>query len=409
MHIDIPIADRIKRDIYVDNIITGTHTLTEAQHLYTESKLIFAKASMNLREWASNSQDLMKFIPEQDKANSSIIKVLGMNWNLNSDTLSLPALPDDGTKDANTKRKVLQVVASIFDPLGYFAPTVLEAKLFIQELWTCKFDWDTELPNKYLRRWKQLRDDLMSISTYNIPRYVGRKLMESDPIEYRLVCFCDASAQAYAAVIYLHQSSAGECKVDCIFSKTRLAPQKTTIPRLELLGVLIGTRALTFVERELHLPILSKVVWSDSQCVLHWLLSKKPLPVFVENRLKEIKSHKEMSFKYVPTEQNPADLASRGKSPSELQQSIWWNGPAWLSNPQDKWPDYKIAETTSQTYEDQEEHKILFEAKLVAGESPDGNINLSDIRIERFSSLQKLLRTTARILRYVDNLTKEIL
>jgi len=54
-----------------------------------------------------------------------------MNWNLNSDTLSLPTLPGDGNKEANTKRKVLQVVASIFDPLGYSAPTVLEANLFI--------------------------------------------------------------------------------------------------------------------------------------------------------------------------------------------------------------------------------------------------------------------------------------
>ena len=59
--------------------------------------------------------------------------------------------------------------------------------------------------------------------------------------------------------------------------------------------------------------------------MLHWLQSKKPLPVFVENRLKEIKSHKGILFKYVPTQENPADLATRGKSPAELQHSIWWN------------------------------------------------------------------------------------
>ena len=307
----------------MDNIITGTRTLNEVQHLHTDSKQIFARASMNLQEWASNSQELMKFVPEQDRASGSNIKVLGINWNLNSDTLFLPGPSGDRTKEASTKREVLQAVASIFDPLGFFAPTVLEAKLFIQELWTCKFDWDTELPSEYLSRWQHLWDILTTISMYNIPRHVGMKITESEPIEYRLLCFCDASAKAYAAVIYLHQSSAGECKVDCIFSKTRLAPQKTTIPRLELLGVLIGTRALEFVDRELHLPISSKVVWTDSQCVLHWLQSNKPLPVFVENRLKEIKSHKRMSFKYVPTQENPADLATRGKSPSELQCSIW--------------------------------------------------------------------------------------
>jgi len=62
--------------------------------------------------------------------------------------MSLPGL--SGDKNKGTKRKV-QVVASIFDPQGYFTPTVLEAKLFIQELWTCKFDRDMELPNEYLK------------------------------------------------------------------------------------------------------------------------------------------------------------------------------------------------------------------------------------------------------------------
>jgi len=121
---------------------------------------------------------------------------------------------------------------------------------------------------------------------------------------------------------------------------------------------------------------------------------QKSLLTFVENRLIEIKSHKGMSFKYVPTEENPADLATKGKSPSELQQSIWWNGPIWLSAPLDKWPNYKFAETT-QTDEEQQHHKVLFEAKLMAGESLD----LTDIKIKRFSTLLKLLRTTVWILR----------
>ena len=155
---------------------------------------------------------------------------------------------------------------------------------------------------------------------HHIPRYLGIKPSDHHVI-YSLVCFCDASAKAYAAIIYLHQASSDDCKADLIFSKTLLAPQKSTIPQLELLGVLIGTRALKFVQKELHLPISSKVLWTDSQCVLHWLQSRKPLPTFVTNRLKEIKSLERVSIRYVPTEENPADLATRGKSPSELKNT----------------------------------------------------------------------------------------
>ena len=216
---------------------------------------------------------------------------------------------------------------------------------------------------------------------------------------YSLVCLCDASAKAYGTTIYLHQALSDDCKVDLIFSTTRLAPQKSTIPRLELLGVPIGTQALKFVQRELHIPISSKVLWTDSQCVLHWLQSKKPLSVFVTNRLREIKSLEGVSIRYVPTEENPADLATRGKSPSELMNSIWWNGPHWLSQTVERWPYPKMPEDNSQAQELLSGAKVLFEAKLVVGENPEGKAiaDLSDIKAERFSSLRKLLRTTAWI------------
>ena len=49
-----PIADKIRRNIYVDNVITGTESTEEAGNIYRESKKIFAHASMNLRDWTSN-------------------------------------------------------------------------------------------------------------------------------------------------------------------------------------------------------------------------------------------------------------------------------------------------------------------------------------------------------------------
>ena len=58
--------------------------------------------------------------------------------------------------------------------------------------------------------------------------------------------------------------------------------------------------------------------------------------------------------------------------------------------------------------------EIIFEAKLIVGEcipetlsSTATTIDLSDIDAERFSSLQKLLRTTAWILRYADRFLKK--
>ena len=107
------LAKQVQQNIYVDNLITGTQTLAEAKSLYGEAKEIFATVSMNLREWASNSEELLSFIPASDRADQSILKVLGLNWNLKNDTLSIPGVSDHKIGSAHTKREALKIVGSI--------------------------------------------------------------------------------------------------------------------------------------------------------------------------------------------------------------------------------------------------------------------------------------------------------
>ena len=126
---DNQFAEVLKRDIYVDNIITGVNTIEEAETLYNEAKSLFTAASMNLREWASNSQQFMECVPQCDQAANSEQKVLGIKWNLSSDTLLIPGNSTDKSRCVSTKREVLHMTACIFDPIGFFAPTVLKAKL----------------------------------------------------------------------------------------------------------------------------------------------------------------------------------------------------------------------------------------------------------------------------------------
>ena len=119
-------AKLIQRDMYMDNMITGARTFEEAKLLYTDAKNVFATASINLWEWASNSQQFMAFIPHEDKASnvSGLHKILGINWNILTDEFSISKPFIHKLQHVSTKREVLQAVASIFDPLGYFSPTI---------------------------------------------------------------------------------------------------------------------------------------------------------------------------------------------------------------------------------------------------------------------------------------------
>ena len=123
-------------------------------------------------------------------------------------------------------------------------------------------------------------------------------------------------------------------RVNLIFYKARIAPKKAmSIPRLELMALLIGVHSLKFVSKEYGLESTQRIIWTDSQCVLNWLKNKKTLSVFVKNRIAEITSEKNIEFRYISTKDNPAGLPSRGMISKELKQSIlWWNGPEWLKD-----------------------------------------------------------------------------
>ncbi|VDM93989.1 unnamed protein product [Onchocerca ochengi] len=46
---------------------------------------------------------------------------------------------------------------------------------------------------------------------------------------------------------------------------------RMTIPRLELLAILIGVRGARFVNKQLELETTAVTLWSDSKCAIHWI------------------------------------------------------------------------------------------------------------------------------------------
>ena len=243
---DSELALKLKNDIYVDNLITGANSIESAIQVYRESKSIFREASMNQREWISNNSEVNKVIDSVDSDCCDTVKVLGHIWIMESDSISLtkPNIPLESTHQ--TKRSVLKEIAAVFDPLGLFSPILLKGKVFLQSLWCKHLDWDDSIKNEDLKQWSTIRLDSSSLSDLQVNRCIAMNGNCCD-IKYHLICFCNASKDAYAAVVYLLQTSREQgSKSDLIFSKTRLAPiKKMTIPRLKLMAVLIGVRCRT--------------------------------------------------------------------------------------------------------------------------------------------------------------------
>ena len=108
-----------------------------------------------------------------------LAKVLGILWKTNEDRLIIR-----GSKhtECSTKRETLKVIASIFDPLGYFTPVIVKAELFLQELWRAKKAWNEKLDEAVLRKWMKIQREIEGISTTTIPRFIGNS-------NCQLLCF----------------------------------------------------------------------------------------------------------------------------------------------------------------------------------------------------------------------------
>ncbi|VBB35549.1 unnamed protein product, partial [Acanthocheilonema viteae] len=135
--------------------------------------------------------------------------------------------------------------------------------------------------------------------------------------------------------------------LQCItaLSSSRIALIKDiSIPKLELLSILIGVRAGRFVLDQLSCHGKYVTVWSDAKSALFWVKNEsKALPRFVQRRVEEIRnSH--FKLRYIASHDNPADVATRGISPTKLRYNkLWWNGPYWLDKDQSLWPNCEFS------------------------------------------------------------------
>ncbi|XP_055523061.1 uncharacterized protein LOC129717231 [Wyeomyia smithii] len=292
----------IKKDFYVDDMLTGTDDLEEAKALAAEIIQLMNSAGFTLRKWNSNSAELLSTIPQilrDDRAtleldsSTSPIKTLGLIWQPASDNF-LFVFPQWNPDPTITKRVVLSDTARIFDPLGLIGPVTVLAKIFLQDLWKHKADWDDPLPEDLQTFWNEYRRNIAALETLTVPRWT---CYTNDLKSVELHGFCDASEAAYGACLYLRcEMEDGSVTVRLITSKSRVAPledlsrkkKKLSIPRLELSSALLLSHLYEKLRSSIELPA-NAYFWTDSMIVKCWLSS---LPsrwqIFIANRVSEI-------------------------------------------------------------------------------------------------------------------------
>lgn len=331
----------VERQFYVDDALTSVPTPEQAVDLLTRTKNMLAESNLRLHKVASNCHLVMEAFSVEDRAKDlkdldlgtdplPVQRSLGLCWNLQTDSFTY--LVSNETKPF-TRRGVLSTVNSLYDPLGFAAPIVMQGKALLRELSSEERDWDAPLPPGKEETWVSWKDSLKALEDLQIKRcYSSGSLSAMERNE--LCIFSDASTVAIGAVVYLRSlDSQGQYHVGFVMGKSKLAPRPAhTVPRLELCAAVLAVEMYELVRSELDIKIDNVTFFTDSRIVLGYIHnSSKRFYMYVANRVTRIRlSTQPDQWRYVPTALNPADQATRFIPAAELKNSNWFTGPKFL-------------------------------------------------------------------------------
>ncbi|XP_045466602.1 uncharacterized protein LOC123675299 [Harmonia axyridis] len=393
----------IQNSFYMDDLLTSVDTVEEALEIYREITEILDSVNFHLRKWCSNEKVILDSILGNKKNDDQLIqlsdskefKTLGISWNPHSDTFSY-RVNIRLQREVITKRSVLAAISTIFDPLGLIGPATIQAKLLMRQLWQRKITWDEPLPEDMIMPWKNFLNKIYTINNINIKRHV----LCDNPTVVELHGFSDASERAYGACIYVVSKDNHEnIFSELLCAKSRVAPQGShSLPRLELLAATLLSNLMHLLKKTLDIKISNTNYYSDSTIVLAWLkIDPGKLKTFVANRVAHIAEITNINdWQHVRTQDNPADVISRGINPDQLSDlKIWWHGPdILLGNGENH---------TNRNY-DWESIENIPEIKLSTITLNSSSKNHFDLDIfDRYSSLRKLQNVIAYCIRFKRN------
>ena len=407
------VAETIRRNFYVDDCLRSLPSENVTIQVVQGLRQACSNGGFHLTKFTSNSRAVLDSIPQQERSKETkaidldygslpIERALGVEWCVESDSLGFHILVNNKPP---TRRGILSVVSSVFDPLGIVAPFILPAKRLLQDL--CReqeLSWDDEVSEDQRNRWQQWLSELPMLERLKVDRCI-KPAGFGAVTSRQLHVFSDASSYGYGAAAYLRlTNSQGLVHCSFVMGKARLAPAKSvTIPRLELTAATVAIRVGELLSKELNGPIV-KIFHTDSTTVLRYIANEQQrFHVFVANRVQLIRDHSTVKqWRYVDTGSNPADDASRGLNGADmLRNERWLKGPKFLWKNEEELPKSPVA--FGQIPDGDPEVKKPVESYVT---TPQDDADPTTRLVEYFSDWYRLRRAIAVILRVKQVLQK---
>jgi len=390
-------ADVILNSTYVDDVITSTDDLAFGQRLVKNLRHIFKSGGFQLVKLKSNKNEILEEarnnLTDEEKRNEKIFseekeeKLLGYLLNFEEDhikvALTLDKIPANilNCEVKPTKKQVLQLCMSIFDPMGFMEFLLSKFKLLYHFLVKDNYEWTQIMSDEYFVIWKKYMGYLRKVTDIKIPRLYSQKLKEAKFIQ--LVGFGDAGTEMLCAVIYMRLLNEERQQIDYRFvcSKSYTVPRKQSrsIPDLEVDIACKLALLMNKIEGQHRIKFNERIFFTDNIAVREWIVNGAKNPkVYQANRLAKIANcTKKEEWRWVSTNHMPADFGTKISSmPDNEYQNSWFN-PTLFQMPEENWPSI--------------EANSLISLNIVHNHSHESNSGHEFINVNKFSSFNNLI------------------
>jgi len=300
-------------------------TTAEAVCLIHQTKEMCRRGGFNLHKFTSNEKQVIESIPVEDRAEGikeidldydslPVERALWIEWCIENDVfqfkITLKPRPC-------TRRGMLSMISSMYDPLGFLTPVLLEGKCSLQILYKNKVHWDKPISDHIRSRWDRWISELLHMGNLSVLRCY-KPANFGNVVKVELHHFSDVSNKGYRQCSYLRlEKDMGNFNCTFVMGKARVTPLKpVTIPRLELTAALVSVNVSEQLQRELEYEKMVEHFWMDRKVVLGYIANEtKRFHVYVGKRVQRIQERTTHDqWHYVDTKSNPANDASRARA-----------------------------------------------------------------------------------------------
>ena len=175
---DENLVKAVQRNFYMDDFLKSVRTPQKAIEIYQKVRDILIKCGFKLTKWITSDEEVKSHIPETDRS-TKVVKtfeaepqsssILGLNWNVDTDSLIICRGTEQEVPAKITQRIVLSFVSAVFDPLEICSPFTIRMRFLLKSIWAAMEQaWDKELSAEHSKLFSDWCSELREIRTMSI-------------------------------------------------------------------------------------------------------------------------------------------------------------------------------------------------------------------------------------------------